>query len=222
MAEGDLPATLTSYQAALAIMDRLAKSDPGNAGWQRDLAVFYTKIGDAQKAQGNLPEALKSYSEAIRVNPKNMRAHFSRGLANLYAGAPPKAIADLNQARTLDPKDAYAALWLDIVDARGNLPSTLPQVIAQVDMAAWPAPVIQLFLGQLTPAAVLAVAANPDAKKEKGQVCEANFYSGELALRQGPKETAVRLFRLAADNCPKNFDEWFAANQELKALGVGP
>ena len=34
--------------------ERLAKSDPGNAGWQRDLSVSYDKVGDVQVAQGNL------------------------------------------------------------------------------------------------------------------------------------------------------------------------
>jgi hypothetical protein len=42
---------------SLAIAERLAHSDPGNAGWQRDLSVSYNKIGDVLVAQGNLPEA---------------------------------------------------------------------------------------------------------------------------------------------------------------------
>ena len=33
-AQGDLAAALASYQASLAIAERLAKADPGNAGWQ--------------------------------------------------------------------------------------------------------------------------------------------------------------------------------------------
>jgi hypothetical protein len=32
---------------SLAIRDRLAKSDPGNAGWQRDLSGGYAKLADA-------------------------------------------------------------------------------------------------------------------------------------------------------------------------------
>jgi hypothetical protein len=60
VAQGNLPEALKSYQADLAIADRLAKADPGNAGWQRDLSVSYNKIGDVLVAQGNLPEALKS------------------------------------------------------------------------------------------------------------------------------------------------------------------
>jgi hypothetical protein len=34
-AQGDLAAALTSYQASLVIRERLAQSDPGNAGWER-------------------------------------------------------------------------------------------------------------------------------------------------------------------------------------------
>ena len=89
-------------------------------------------------------------------------------------------------------------------------------------MTKWPAPVIQMFLGQMTPTAVLAAADNPDATTKAGQVCDANLYSGELALRQGAKDDATRLIRLAASDCPKTFDEWLAANAELKALGAAP
>ena len=39
------------------------------------------------------------------------------------------------------------------------------------------------------------------------------------ALRQGAKDEATRLFRLATAQCPKTFDEWSAANAELKMLG---
>jgi lipoprotein NlpI len=89
-------------------------------------------------------------------------------------------------------------------------------------MTVWPAPVIRLFMDQMTPAAVLAAADDPDATKKKGQVCEAIFYSGELSLTKGLKDEATRLFRLAASDCPHSFNEWDAANAELKALGVVP
>jgi hypothetical protein len=44
VAQGKLADALASYQAYLAISERLAKSDPGNAGWQRDLAASYSKL----------------------------------------------------------------------------------------------------------------------------------------------------------------------------------
>ena len=131
-------------------------------------------------------------------------------------------MADVSQASELDPKDAFDALWVDIVGQRDNVPSRLSQAISMIDMSQWPAPIIRMFLGQTTPTAVLGAADDPDAIKKKGQVCEANFFSGELTLRRGQKEDAVRLFRLAADGCPKDFTEWSAAKLELTALGVRP
>ena len=47
--------------------ERLAKSDPGNAGWQRDLSVSYEKVGGVQVAQGALKAALKSYSDSLAI-----------------------------------------------------------------------------------------------------------------------------------------------------------
>jgi hypothetical protein len=44
--QSNLPEALKSYQADLAIADRLAKADPGNAGWRGDLSGCYGKIGD--------------------------------------------------------------------------------------------------------------------------------------------------------------------------------
>jgi hypothetical protein len=66
---------------------------------------------------------------------------------------------------------------------------------------------------------------SPDGLRKRsgeGQICEANFYSGELSLLKGSKDEAIRLFRLTVSDCPHGFIEWDAANEELKALGVVP
>ena len=51
----------------LAIAERLAKADPGNAGWQRDLSVSHNKIGDVQREQGDLAAALTSYRASLAI-----------------------------------------------------------------------------------------------------------------------------------------------------------
>jgi hypothetical protein len=73
-----------------------------------------------------------------------------------------------------------------------------------------------------TPASVFAAANDPNANIKRGQVCEANFYSGELALQQGMKLEATRLFQRAAADCPEDFVEWPAANAKFKALEESP
>ena len=71
---GDLVAALATYHEAGTIADRLAKADPGNAGWQRDLSVSYEKVGDVLVAQGNLPEALKSFRDALAIRDRLAKA----------------------------------------------------------------------------------------------------------------------------------------------------
>ncbi len=174
--------------------------------------------GVKEQAKNELTEIIAYYDAAIRHDPQDDDAYFHRGIANFYAGDRSQALADIAQASKLDPKYPYYPLWIDIIGRRADAASTLPQAIASLDMNKWPAPVIRLFLGETTPADVLAAADDPDAKTKQGQICEANFYSGELALQQGAKEQAARLFTLAAAGCPRGFVEGPAAGSELAAL----
>ena len=73
-AQGNLPEALKAYRDSLAIAERLAKADPGNAGWQRDLSVSYNKVGDVLKDQGNLPEALNAYRDSLAIAERLAKA----------------------------------------------------------------------------------------------------------------------------------------------------
>lgn len=57
VARGNLAEALTTYRNAAAIADRLAKADPNNAGWQRDLSVSYSKVGNVYRRQGDTAKA---------------------------------------------------------------------------------------------------------------------------------------------------------------------
>lgn len=186
------------------------------------LVSAYSNRGAAYVHEGEYERAIADFSEAIRLDPKASRYLFNRGIVNLYAGSPDKALADLTLADALYPQSAFTALWLDIARRRSNLPSQLAEASKEIDMTKWPAPVIRLYLGQLTPGAVLAAADDPNAKTKSAQVCEANFFSGELALQHSEKDEATRLFRLAAADCPKTFIQYDGAVVELKALGSTP
>ena len=169
--------------------------------------------------RGDPRRAVTDFSQVIALNPKGAHAYFARGHAHLYGNALAKALADLNQSSELDPKSAYEALWLDIANKRIDLPSRLVEATTRIDMTKWPAPILRLYLGQMTPDAVLAAAESPNAQMQRDQICEANFYGGELALQRGTKDEATRLFKLATDGCPKSSIEYQSATAELKALG---
>jgi lipoprotein NlpI len=195
---------------------------------RQDLCSDYGKMavhifrGAAFNAKDDYEHAIADYTEAIKIDPKNMGAYFGLGRSELYTDNLSKARSDLGQASELDPKYAYTALWLDIANKRSNLPGHLSDAVVQIDKIKWPAPVIRLYLGASTPAEVLTAAQDEDVNTMNNRVCEANFYTGELALLQGAKEEAARLFKLAAADCPKGFIERPAARAELKALGQSP
>jgi tetratricopeptide (TPR) repeat protein len=73
-AQGNLPEALKSFRDGHAVFEHLAKADPGNALWQRDLSVSYDRIGDMLVAQGNLPEALKSYRDGLAIRDRLAKA----------------------------------------------------------------------------------------------------------------------------------------------------
>jgi lipoprotein NlpI len=203
------------YDLAIADESEAIRIDPKRA-------VVYNNRGSAYVDKQDYARALGDFTQAIELAPKYTAPYRNRARVYLYTGKLANALADITQGNALDTKNAHGALWLDIIAQRNNVPSRLAETSAQLDMTAWPAPVIRMFLGQMTPAAVLAAADSPNAVVKNDHVCEANFYSGELALRSGAKDEAARLFRLAANGCPHGLDEWDAAKGELTAAGAGP
>jgi tetratricopeptide (TPR) repeat protein len=206
--KGEIDAAIADYSAAL-------KLDPS-------ASHVYVNRGSAHRAKGDFEHAVADYDVAIKANPKDAAAIFNRGFAYFLAGALPKALADLSQANALAPSDPYTVLTLDIVGQKSKLQSNMAQLSGKLDMTSWPAPVIRLFLGQSTPDAVMAATDDPDPVTRRGRVCEANYYSGEVALLHGRRDEAVKLFTAASADCPSRWTEWELADAELKALGVIP
>ncbi|MEZ5387122.1 MAG: hypothetical protein R3F13_16560 [Prosthecobacter sp.] len=69
-AQGDLAGAQRYYNECKDISERLAASDPANAGWQRDLAASYSKLGDVAQAQGDLAGAQRYYNEDKAISER--------------------------------------------------------------------------------------------------------------------------------------------------------
>ncbi len=52
---------------SLDIRERLAKADPTNSQWQRDLAISYNKLGDLSSTRGDLGEAERLMGESLKI-----------------------------------------------------------------------------------------------------------------------------------------------------------
>jgi lipoprotein NlpI len=197
------------FDHALADLNESIRLDP-------NYAMAYFARGSVSYITGNNPGALEDFTKSIRLDPDNAAAYFNRGVAYfVIGGRNADAEADFRKASELNPRDAYTALWLDLAERRNNVPSHLAQAARQLDMTAWPIPVIHQFLGEMNQAQTFAAAYDVDPKTRLGQTCEANFYGGEFALLNKNKPEALRLLRLAASDCPRGFVESTAAVAEL-------
>ena len=61
------PAALESYLASLVISERLAKSDPSNASWQRHLALTHGHIAMLLARQGAKSEATVAFEQGHAI-----------------------------------------------------------------------------------------------------------------------------------------------------------
>jgi tetratricopeptide (TPR) repeat protein len=206
---GDLYKRKGDYDHAVTDLNDSIRLDP-------NYAMTYFIRANVSYIMGNGPAALADFTTSIRLDPDNAATHFNRGVAYFVAGAHvADAEADFRKAAELNPKDAYAALWQYLAQHRDNAPDHLTEAAKQLDMTAWPAPVVHQFLGELTSAQTVAAADDNDPKTKLGQTCEANFYGGEFALAKKKKQEALPLLRLAARDCPRSFIESTAAIAEL-------
>ena len=208
---GELYTSGGDFEHARADLSQAIRLDPNDA-------TAYFIRGTVSYLMGHNPGALADFTASLKIDPNNQATYFNRGIAYyVIGGRTPDAEADFSKAIELDPKDAYAAIWLDLAARRNNAASRLREQSAQLDMTAWPAPVIREFLGESNAAQTLAAAHDNDPKINQGRSCEASFYSGELALLGKNKQQALQMLKRAASDCPRGYVEAAAAMAEVIA-----
>jgi lipoprotein NlpI len=107
-------------------------------------------------------------------------------------------------------------IWLYLAASRSGGKTAkrdLQKGAVRLKPAEWPFPVVELYLGRRTPAAMLAAAQNPSER------CEAPFYLGQWQLLRDKRIDSIEALRNAVEACPKDFNEYAKAVAELKRLG---
>jgi tetratricopeptide (TPR) repeat protein len=205
-AQGNLPAALASYQASLAIAERLATADPSDAGRQRDLSVSYENIGDVQVAQGQLPGAQASYQASLAIrerlaqaNPGNTVrqrdlsvSHVKIGDVQLAQGDLPAALVSYRESHTIfeslakaEPGNAEWQRNLSVSDNKiGNV---------QVAQGGLPA-ALASFRGALTIAERLAQA-DPGNAEWQRDLSVSHIKIGDVQVAQGDLPAALESYQ---------------------------
>ena len=185
-----------------------------------EAAWAYLNRGLAHGAGGDSEREIADYTRALSFDPTLISALQNRGIAHFDRGDFGDAVNDL--AKTFSSTgDPFAMLYLYLARTRGGASDAATELEKNADKlvasGAWPAPVVELYLGKKQMPAVLTAATTPEQK------CQAHFYTAEwLALDQSKIEESVKPLRLAAGTCARDAIEFASALAELKRLGIGP
>ena len=154
-------------------------------------------------SEATTPAPSHDFDKAIRLDPGDASAYFNRGVAYfLLGGHFADAEADFKKANELDLKTPISRFGSISRSDATSCRAVWPTTPKQLDMTAWPAPVIRQFLGELTAAQTSPPPLTKIRRSRQAQTCEANFYSGEFALLKKNKPEATRMFKLASKDCP--------------------
>lgn len=201
------------YNRAIADYDTAVRLDPDFPASYNNRGVAYGKLGMHRRA-------IDDYDIAIRLNSNDMAAFKNRGNAHFYLGNFGAAARDFEALADDKPSDAYRMIWLYLAQARSGAGdvAALTERAGRINTGAWPGPVIEMFLGEATPAAVLYAAKQVASNKRAGQECEAYFYLGQYYLFTGKMGKAQRMFGQSVDTGVTNFIEYTGSEAELKRL----
>ncbi|TCG03486.1 hypothetical protein BZM27_48105 [Paraburkholderia steynii] len=99
LALGKLAGARKAYEQSLAISERLAKGDPSNGGWQRDLSVIYRKLGEVDTGQGDLAAARGAYEGSLMISLRLARTDPSISVRQRDLSAAYSKLGDVDMAQ---------------------------------------------------------------------------------------------------------------------------
>lgn len=207
--KGDHDRAIADYDAALSLFPRDVRARTGRA--------FESTL------KGDYKHAIADYEDVIRLDPDRLAGYFGRARVRFYSGDFGGAASDFIRSHQLEGS-VYTALWLYLARKRADIPGekTLAREAGTSGSGPWPAPLVALYLGKITPELIRKSTADANADGQRERKCEASFYVAHWHLLRGAREPALQLLREAQNLCPSSFIEHEGAVAELRRLQQKP
>jgi len=216
---GNIEAEQRNYTAAIADYDAALAVESNNA------LALYNRAG-AERAAGNDEAASDDYSRVIGLQPKDARALINRAVLRMARRDWSAAQDDLHRCLWLVSKDhqLYPRLYLWIAATKAGegarVTRELRDYLAHLSpavAATWPARVASFCVGDGEDAVDFAAdGANRQARENKGQLAQADYFCGLKRELAGDPDRALELYRKAALDGDPKMHEVILAREELK------
>lgn len=221
-AEGDETKQLALFTEARDEVQRLLEALPERPELARDRASALYTLGVNQRMIGELSAAVKTFSEAIDINPGMAPAYFRRGICFFHLGEERLAIKDFDKAAGLDFESPHAALWKGRTYAQlgeyYNALRAYSEAIAVSDRytdAYMNRGLTYVKLGNYE----AAIEDFDDAIRLQPTNASLYFYRGVVYKLQGDYKRAVRSLATAIDFDDKLADAYLHMSEALTAIG---
>lgn len=188
-----------------------------------NLADAYAMRGWDHLALERFPSAIDDYTKALQLSPSMTWAYSSRAFAKFAVGDRKGAIEDdrkfLSAVGWKDEHSPFAVIlcalaYRSMGDADRAL-ATLREGDARLSHSAWPYPVVEYLLGEISAEKLKGLATDND------KMTEAQAYLGlDLAIA-GKAEDAKKCFEWVSEHGNKEFFEYLLARAELRRAESG-
>ncbi len=177
-------------------------------------AKAYGELGVVHMLKLEWEPAIVNLTQAIKLDPAEASHPQNRGFTQFFRGEFGAAADDLDRSLSIT-HDPYVLLLYCLAQSRMGLNGIgqLRDSALGLDLTKWPGPIINLFLGSISPDALITEAIE-DRKKAEG-----HFYIGQWYLLRNALTEAVAALKEAERLCPVSFPEHAGALAELERLG---
>ncbi len=209
---GDLAGAIESYKRSLVIAERLAQAAPDDTRAQRDLAIGYGKIGEAQAGMADPAGALESFQRALAILDRLLKADPRSAQTRQDVARMLHWVGDVqgnpNSPNVGDSTAAHASVRRALTILEGlaadspndagiqRLLATSHSKVGEVLEASDPAAALDSFQRALAIDQRLAGSDPSNAELQRDQAVD-HTKIGELRLAQGDRSGASASFREA-------------------------
>lgn len=107
-------------------VDLLRKATDLDKKYADELSAVYQQRGYAAASEQNYPDAITSYSEALKLTPQDVRIYEQRAAVEMKANDTDKALADYSEAIKLKPNEIrYLNYRAYIYETKGDVKNSM-------------------------------------------------------------------------------------------------